>query len=232
MQVTEQFSKGLDILKGNMILAVPLVAAGIIGSLLSHFVIGSMNQGYGMMGMGGFDPGMFNLGTFLGAALIVWAGLWVINAFASGMTYIMADTAGAGEMDLNQAFQKVLGNIVNLLVVSFLVGLLVIIGIFLLILPGLAAAFLLMFAIPLVVLENKSPIEALQNSVSIVLANLGETIVFAIVAIVVLIITSIIGGIFSFIPFLGSLLISPLINGAAWAYVSVVLILIYKELQK
>ncbi len=224
MEVTEMFSGGLDVFKKNWIIAVPLVVVEIIGGILALAVMGSMVASSGMMGMSGFEPNLAAIGAFMGAAFLIGIIIGILRLIAYGMTYVMAADAISGVADLNSGLQKTLGSIVNLLITSILIGVIVFIGMIFLILPGLIAAYLLMFSIILVMLENKGPVEALQGSFELVKANLNDTIVFAVIAIVILIITGIIGGI------LGPL--SPIISGVATAYILTVQLLLYKELTK
>jgi len=62
------------------------------------------------------------------------------------MTYVMADSAIDGKADLNDGLQKTTGNIVNLLIASIIVGVIVLIGMVLLVIPGLLALYFLMFS--------------------------------------------------------------------------------------
>jgi hypothetical protein len=224
MVVTELFSKGFDIFKKNWIIAVPLVVVEIIMGILALAIMGSMVASSGMIGMSGFEPNLAAIGAFMGAAFLFGIIAGILRLIAYGMTYVMADDAIAGTADLNSGLQKTLGSIVNLLITSILIGVIVFIGMIFLVLPGMIAAYLLMFSLILVMLENKGPVEALQGSFELVKANLNDTIVFAVIAIVIMIITGIIGGI------LGPL--SPIISGAATAYILMVQLLLYKELTK
>ncbi len=224
MEVTELFSEGLEIFKKNWIIAVPLVVVEIIVGILALAIMGSMVAGSGMMGTSGFQPNLAAFGAFMGAAFLFMIIAGVLRLIAYGMTYVMADDAVAGTADLNSGLQKTLGNIVNLLITSIILGVIVFIGMIFLVLPGLIAAYLLMFSIILVMLENKGPVDALQGSFELVKANLNDTIIFAVIAIVILIIAGIIGGILG--------LLSPIITGTAAAYILVVQLLLYKELTK
>jgi hypothetical protein len=224
MEVTELFSEGLEIFKKNWIIAVPLVVVEIIVGILALAVMGSMVASSGMMGVSGFEPNLAAFGALMGAAFLFGIISGILKLIAYGMTYVMADDATSGTANLNSGLQKTLGSVVNLLITSILLGVIVFIGMIFLVLPGMIAAFLLMFSIILVMLENKGPVEALQGSFELVKANLSDTIVFAVIALVILIIAGIIGGI------LGPL--SPIISGAATAYILMVQLLLYKELRK
>jgi hypothetical protein len=225
MEVTGFFSQGFDILKRNIVIAVPFVVVGIITGLIALVIMGSMVASMGLMGMEGFTT--FNpaaLGTMIGAGLLLVTLNWLLNTVAAGTTYVMAAEAIGGKPDLGSGVQKTLGNIVNLLATSILFGVIVFIGMILLVIPGLIAAYLLMFSLVIVMLEDKGPIAALQSSLNVVTSNLADTIIFAIIAIVIVIVIGIIAGI------LGPL--SPIINGVGMAYISIVFVLVYKDLTK
>lgn len=224
MEVTDLFSKGVDIFKNNPIIAGPLVGVGVISAVLSLLLVGGMSGGMGMM------PGAFSLGAMAGSLALVGIISWLLNILAMGATYVMAAEAMVGTTDINSGINKTLGNVVNLLIAGILMGVIVFIGTILLVLPGLIAAYLLMFTLVLVMVGNRDPVGALKESYEMVRANISDTIVFAIIAIVVLIAASIIGGILGVVPIIGPLVISPVISGAAMAYVIVVQVLLYQEL--
>ena len=224
MEVIELFSKGADILKKNVVVAVPLVAVGILSAVLTITLMGGVMAGAGMMGMGGFRPGLGTLGAFMGTAVLVSLLIGLLNLIAYGMTYVMAEEAISGKADLNTGFQKTMSNIANLLVASIILGVIVFIGMILLVLPGIIAAYLLMFTLVLVMLEKQAPVAALQGSFELVKSHINETLIFAVIALVILVVAGIIGAI------LGPL--SPIISGAAMAYISIVLVLLHKELKK
>jgi hypothetical protein len=232
MEVTDLFSNGMDVLKKNVVVAVPLIVVGVVVGVLTLVLVGSMMAGAGMMGMGTMSPGALTLGAMAGAAFLVGIISGLLNLIAMGMTIVMADDAIAGKADLNAGLQKTLGNIVNLVITAILVGVIVAIGMMLLLLPGIIAAYLLMFSLVLVMLENKGPVAALQESFELVKTHVSETIVFAVIAIVVMVIAGIIGGILGVIPVVGTVILSPVISGTATAYISIVLVLLYKELKK
>lgn len=229
MEVTNLFSKGLDIFKKNPMIAVPLIAVGILVALLNHVVIGGV---VGDMGMMGPNVNMASLGALMGAAFLIGLIGMFLQLIAMGVTYVMADGSISGTGDLGGALQKALENIVDLIVASVLIGVAVFVGMMLLVLPGLAAAYLLMFAIPIVVLEKVNPLDAMKKSYTLVIANISETIVFIVIAFVLVIISGVIGAIFGFIPVLGPIILRPLITGVVMGYISLVLVILYHELIK
>ncbi len=230
MDVTGLFSRGVDILKKNPVVAIPLVVVGIVMGVITTALLGGVTAGVGMMGPGAFSLGA--IGALLGAAFLVGLIGWFLDLVGMGMTFVMVDDATKGKADLNSGLQRTMGNITNLVVASILAVVIVAIGTLLLFIPGLVAAYLLMFTIPLVMLGNRGPTQALKESFDLVKSHVGDTIVFAVIAVVILVVAGIIGGIFGVIPVLGSVIIAPIISGTAMAYISIVLVLLYTELKK
>jgi uncharacterized membrane protein len=69
------------------------------------------------------------------------------------------------------------------------------IGSFLCYVPGIIISFLTVFAMFYVVDKEQAPVDAIKSSISLVTSNLGETIIFYLLAIVVVIIGAILCGI-------------------------------------
>lgn len=83
------------------------------------------------------------------------------------------------------AFKKV--DYVRLLLASLLVGVCVMVGFLFLIIPGLVLMFLTYLTTYSVVDDDKSPIEAFRHSIKLISANVGESLLLAILNVLVLI---------------------------------------------
>jgi len=230
MEVTGLFSEGFDVLKSNPVVAAPLVAAGVLIGLL-RLAAGGMMLGAGLFGMG-WMRNLFALGAFLGAMLLLLAVAVLLNLLATGMTYVLADQALGGKAELGVGLSRTAERLTSLLAVAVLVGVIVFVGTLLFVLPGLLLAYLLMFAILLVMLEGKGAVESLSLSINMVTGHLSETLVFAVIALVVLFVASAISALLAFVPILGVVLLSPVVSGGAAAYVNLVLVKLYRELTK
>ncbi len=224
MEVTEHYQNGVEVFKNNPIVAVPIIGAGVLSAVIALIFIGSAAAGVSMMAMSGGTPGIGSVGAIMGTVFVVAILSGIINLVAYGMTVVMADAAMAAKADLNDGLQKTIENIVDLLIAAVLVGAIVMIGMILLVIPGLIAMYLLMFTLPFVMLENKSPVSALQESFELVKANVSSTLVFAVIAFVVMMIAGIIGNLLGPLSFI--------VSGVAMAYISIVLVMLFKDLRK
>jgi hypothetical protein len=235
MEVSSLFSEGFDIFKKNVVIAVPFIAAGVVVSVITIALMGSVIAGMGMMGGGMFGAEEFTfspaaLGAFLGAGLLLMIISWLFNTFASGMTYTMASEARGGEADLNSALQKTLENALNLLITSVLIGVITLILLITIIGP-IIAGFFMVFSLVIVMLESKGPVAAISGSINLVKSHIVETLIYAVIAIVIYVVAGIVGGILGIIPVLGWI-VSSVVSGAVLAYLSIVLVLLYLEMKK
>jgi len=230
MEVTELFTDGKKILEKNIIIATPLVAVGIITSILGLVMMGTIGAGPDMMGAGGRIPNAFSLGAVIGTSLFLVIMNGILNIIAIGATYVMASEAIAGRPDLNSSLARALERFGNLLVTSILMGMIVFLGTLLLFLPGLVAAYLLMFALLMVMLDGCGPLDALKGSFELVKSHIGETLVFVALALAVIFAAGLLGSLLGKIPVLGWVILQPLVSGMAMAYLNTVLVLLYREL--
>ncbi|NTU42834.1 MAG: hypothetical protein HGA78_07230 [Nitrospirales bacterium] len=99
------------------------------------------------------------------------------------------------------------------------------------VIAGLMALYLLMFAVVAVVVDGLSAAQGMKRSLEIVMAHKGESFfIFSILALIVVILffSSIA---LSFIPFIGQAT-QILVSGIAGGFVSVVLVMVYKEVMR
>ena len=141
-----------------------------------------------------YDGGSFVASFIVG--VIVSAVSYIVTVAISRATLDVADGA---RFDIGAAFGKV--DVSNALVAGLIVGLLTQIGFALLFLPGLVVAFFTYFT-SYFVAEGSKPVDAVQKSFSLVSANLGGSLVLAILSILVLIlgVIALCVGIFVAIP--------------------------------
>jgi uncharacterized membrane protein len=110
------------------------------------------------------------------------------------LTVIIADritggTAGPGK-GFGQVFRR-FGKLVSAGIPAFL---LVMVGLFLLVIPGLIVGFLFVFVTPVVLLENVGGIAALKRSAALVKANIPQVAVVMLVFAAIRIVTSLTAG--------------------------------------
>jgi membrane-anchored glycerophosphoryl diester phosphodiesterase (GDPDase) len=95
-----------------------------------------------------------------------------------------------------------------------------------LILPGLAAMFVLMFTFPSIIMHGLMPSEAVKKSYNIVRANFSDSLLlFAVLAAIIIAIT-VVSLMFSVIPVLGQF-IGVILNGVMGGFSALVLLKAY-----
>ncbi len=142
------------------------------------------------------------------AALIGIAVMYgiAVPLVTGALTIVVADRSIGGTAGPGKAYGRLLRRFGTLLSAAIPAFFLVLIGLCLLIIPGLLLGFFFVFVTPVVLLENVGGIAALKRSAALVKANIGQVavvcVVFAAIRFVASIMTSI------FIPhtalFLGS----------------------------
>jgi uncharacterized membrane protein len=164
---------------------VPIVIAGVVvvGISIAVNVIGGAIAGGGGGAMGfGDSPGSFDLGSAI-VSLLASIVQFVLGA---AVARTALDVADGQEFDFFGAFGKI--NIVNVIIASVIVGILTTIGFLLLVIPGIIVIFLTFFTTYFVVDDsNASPVQAVQDSVKLVTSNLGDSLLLALLNILVII---------------------------------------------
>lgn len=131
------------------------------------------------------------LGLDLGAAMVVW-----LVAYVLGLVVLVAALMAFGnrwetyeEFDLDNIGWKVF----NLFLGTILFGILVVVGLALLVLPGLILSTLLIFFPAAIAIDNESAFGALSTSTGVVRGNFLSAIGLLFVGTVVFVITGVIG---------------------------------------
>ena len=158
------------LLKKSYVLIVPFMIATLL-SFVAYFVM-----------FAGLDPELINdLNVFFDSpevqkiVLIGAACYSVLNVLAMGAASAMSlELIKRGRTSLGTAKLFLLSNGSRMFMLSVLMGLAVIVGMRLAIFPGLLAAFFLMFAPAVFVLESPDPLEAIRKSFMVVTANAGD----------------------------------------------------------
>jgi|GEM_PF-1993183 len=231
MDVVSLFKKALDIFKVNYIIAVPNLVVNLILTLLMAALVGGAIAGIGGMAFGR-TPSMGALGALLGLfGLLMIAGL-VLSLVATGAAIGMAKEAiETGKTTLETGINVAKSRLVDLLLVSIIAGVLVLIGLMLLVIPGLVIGFFLMLAFPAVIIDSLSATDALKKSFELVKSNIGDAIILVVGIIVAAFVVGIVAVIIGIIPLLRQL-IGIALNAAIAGYFAIVLTLFYNEVKK
>ena len=157
----------------------PLVIAALLFGVI-EIVLNLIGRGIGGSGMGMAD---FSIGAFIWS-LVSYAVTTLLGAvFARGAL----DVVDGGEFNLGTAFGKL--NLANVIIASVIVSVLVTIGFILLVIPGVVVLFLTYFTTLYVVDDDaSSPVDAVRDSVKLIGANVGDSLLLALLNILVLIV--------------------------------------------
>ncbi|GAB4412449.1 MAG: hypothetical protein OHK0032_08480 [Thermodesulfovibrionales bacterium] len=232
MDIMGVLKEGIEVSRKNYIIFVPTIAVMVLISVLTLILIGSGMISMGFIGGGMRSPGAMvpAFGTLMGGMLLISILGMILGLFAHGMTVGMAKEAiDAGSTSISSGINIATSRFAPLLLGAFLVGIIVAIGLMLLIIPGLIAAFLLMFTFVAIVIDSMGPVEGMKKSFEIVKSNLGDVIVLFVVIIVLGVVFGIVNMILNIIPILGQLLGMALM-GVFGGYISIVMVMVYREL--
>jgi zinc ribbon protein len=227
------FLLGIDLLRRYPVMVTPpliamcgVVVVGVLffGSAMSLFAVG---------GLARRGPGM--VGAVLGSAILVlvfFAVAMLINLVSSAAVVVMAsDAFAARKPSLGAAYGMVLARLGDVVGASFLCSVIIGIASVFLIIPGLIAAFFLMFALPAVLLDGARPTESLRRSATLVQDNIGRALGLVVGAIVASVVTWLTSIVLHVIPVIGHLA-SMLLAGVFVAYLTVVAVRVFQTLPR
>ncbi len=232
MDIVGIFKEGIEVSKKNYIIFVPTVAAMVVMFVLTLILVGGGMLSIGLMGAGRYSPGAIpsSFGALMGGMFLVMIIGMILGLFAHGMTVGMAKEAiDTGATSINSGINIAMSRFAPLLIAAILVGIIVAIGSVLLVIPGLIAAFLLMFTFVVIVVDNIGAVEAMKKSFETVKSHLGDAVIFFIAMIVIGLVFGIVRMVLNVIPVLGQLLGMALM-GIFGGYISVVMVKVYREL--
>jgi hypothetical protein len=229
------FLAGLDVLKRYPVLvAPPLIAMCVVFVLAILFFGSAMGLfGSGALAGRGRAPGM--IGAALGTLFLVvmfLAVTMVVNLISSAVVVVMADDALAARApSLSRGYRRVMAKLGDVLGASFLSALIIAIASVFLIIPGLIAAFFLMFAMPAVLLAGAGPVESLRRSAAVVRDNVGRALGLVVGAVVAGAITWVASIALHVVPVIGRLA-SLLISAVLVAYLTIVAVRVFRTLPR
>jgi uncharacterized protein involved in cysteine biosynthesis len=223
--IVDHFRAGLEILKQYPVMVVPPLAAQAIVFVLALLFVGGAATAVALGGGAGLA------GAFLGAFVLAMVGA-LLSLVSSAVTILMARDALAGrEPAIGDALGAVTARLGDVVIASVLVTVIVSFGLLLLVVPGLIAGFFLVFTLPAVLLDGRGSVEALKQSASLVLANVGAVVGLVIGVIVAGVAVMIVSAILGRVPILGQL-VSAVLGGLFLAYLTVVAVRLYQALPR
>jgi len=224
VDIIKIYTQAKNIIIENPSITLPPIAVAILSGIFSYF-------------MKGIRPSLFflnpaHLGAFFGAVFLFSIAIGILGLIASGVTITMCyDVLSNGKTSLGRGFEKVMEKLLDIVVAAILMGIIVVVGFILFIIPGLLAMLFLMFTLVIVIVDDASASDAIRKSYMKVKENIGNVLIFIIVAFIVFLIVGIIGKIIEKIPLIGMILLSPIISGATTAYLNAALTIFYLHLR-
>jgi len=223
------FQEAWTSLKSHPILCLPTFIAWLAILLIGAGVMGIGLAGSEMMPLSFEFSSLRMMGTLMGWMMILMLIALVLSLMAHGVTVVMAREAiESRPVEVLRALKIFRERLAHLFLAGVLVGVLVLIGTLFLFIPGLIAAFLLMFTIPGVMLDRLDAADALTRSFNIVRHHLSKATLLFIGFIVLIVLWSILSMILGVVPIFGQL-INLLLGSLMVGYVSLVLVKFYLE---
>lgn len=103
--------------------------------------------------------------TLMALAFIIAILSWIIGTVVSGILIKSAsDIIEKGKTSLSDSFKFAVSKLPSLLVASLIVGILTMLGLLLLIIPGIIVSIMFYLVIPVIVIEGKGALESLTRS--------------------------------------------------------------------
>jgi hypothetical protein len=216
------------VLFGNLVLTVPSIVALFIPGLIA-IDFGGVAVAGAIMSSGSFgEPNpasAFFTPTFLIGMGLAAGSFIVLSVLATGAVYEGSASALAGRaVDLRSlaasgvrhagkalVFYLILAA-VSIVAVSIVVALGLIsygilggIALFVLLVAGTYAAFLLMYALPALVVHARSPIDAMRESAALAKANVNSTLILILAWILLATVSVMVNASFAFFPVFGQI---------------------------
>ncbi|TVQ25613.1 MAG: hypothetical protein EA383_07945 [Spirochaetaceae bacterium] len=234
MSISFLLKESYRVAKENPLIFVPLLAASVIGILLSLIFVGTALP---FAAMAATDPqqittgeALTGLGAAIGAVFFTTLVSGIIGLFAHAMTVAMADQALKGEKaDLKDALIRTRVRIIPVAIAVVLVSVLVGLASLLLVLPGVILSFFLIFTLVSVMTDHTNAFQAIKKSMKTVAGHIVPVFIFFLIVLGLGLVTGLIGGVVGVIPILGVFL-TMIVGGAYTGYVTILLVALYRTL--
>ena len=191
--------------KNFNIFFIPFLIASIISALL-NFPMLSYAQEIQKMDFTGPPDIVLNellniLLTLIAIAFITAIISWIIGSIVSGVIIKSAsDIIEKGETSLSNSFNFAVSKLPSILVASLIVGILTMLGLIALIIPGIIISIMFYLVIPTIIIEEKGAFDSLSRSRKLVSNRWLKTFALALI----------IGIIIAVLAILVSLILAPL----------------------
>lgn len=234
MSISQMLKESFAASKQNPLIFVPMLAASIFSVLVSLIFVGSAMPMAGRFAgeqmAANPEQAMAGMGAALGGMFLVSILSGIVGLLAHGMTVAMADLALKGEnATLGAGWSRLVSRLVPIILASVVVGVLVSLGMILLVLPGIILAFLLMFTLVAVMVDDAGAFDAIGRSFRKVTRNFKATFVVFLVLLALGLLAGIVGMIVGLIPILGVIL-TMVVSAIYTGYISIFVVEVYRNL--
>ncbi len=173
MSIGNILKESLGIARKHTIIIVPPVLVSFLIGCLSIVVIGMRMTAMEPDAVGELGQGVTDL--ILVKSVLSVVG-WIFYSFAQGMVAsMMVEVEDKGQTSLGSGFGRANEMIVSLMAAGFILGVLLLLGFMLFVIPGLIVAFIFSFTFIVIMLEKRGPVDAMKRSIQIVRANASYT---------------------------------------------------------
>ncbi|WP_018526151.1 hypothetical protein [Alkalispirochaeta alkalica] len=234
MNILTVFKETIAASRDNPLLFVPMLASLVFSAIINLIFAGSTIPMLGNLSGEQIaahpERALAGAGAAIGTIMVVNAISSFVGFLAHGMTIGMADIALKREsVTLQTGWERLVSRIVPLVITSVMVIVIVMFGFILLVIPGLIAAFFLMFALIAVMVDDLSAGKALGQSVNTVKKNIGAALITLLLILGLTFPVLVLNFTIVFIPILGVIL-STLLFSIYTAFITILLVRVYHSL--
>jgi len=234
MSISQILKESFDVSKKNPLIFIPMLVTSVFSALLSLALVGSAVPMIGRFANDEMaaspEQAMAGIGTAMGGIFLVGILSGLVGLLAHGMTIGMAEAALKDERaTLGLGWSRLVSRIVPMVIAAIVLAIAVRVGSMLLVLPGIIVAFLLMFTLVSVMIDQKGAFPAIGRSFQTVTKNFKATFILFLVFIALGLITGLLGFILGLIPILGVVL-TMLVSAFFTGYITICLVRAYREL--
>lgn len=193
-------------------IALPYVILGIIGVILDNIKI---SKAYVTLEIAGVP-----IHKIYGYTILDMIIQMILSMIIAGMIIkYVGDLIEGGKPTLRSSLDYVVTRLVDIIVASIIIGVILVIGFILFIIPGVIFGIMFILTMQVVVLEGKNPIEALDRSRRLVGGRWTLTFILILILLILLILANV-------IPIVGWILVM-----IVKSYMTVVLTMLYYSLR-
>ncbi len=233
MNFGKLFKESLEIVRYNIIIIIPPLTVFLIMTVLTHSILNVDTPAMGEIPvneepMGTTSPMEEHLGTIFFLAIVNY----LLQVFSLGMMISMGGEAIRRDTcSLKEGFSLTLSRSGNLIIAAVILFIVIAVGMFLFILPGIIVLFLFMFTFIIIITEDYGAIDSLKRSFTLVKENLSNSLLLFISIVGMFILLLVINMILVRVPYLGQIVYALLLS-VFLAFLSISLLKFYKGLGK